>query len=206
MVIIMKIVTIVLNNIDNVSVPPSLSSVIQPFPTKAGQSMNDALAVVIEAQSKKASCRSKARQYKSSVPKTWLEWMPAQKSLCVQLLLEGNNNHVVLRYGCRAPHLTILRTWAGKAQKGGALEGYSSNLVFSCTEEELKYEAAVIDLETFAALGRTLAERSCGPCFVPALDHPWAVNCRRRHKMGCLKTITTDPLPSTVSDLVLDNK
>ena len=176
--------------------------------------MNDALAVVIEAQSKKASCRSKARQYKSSVPKTWLEWMPAQKSLCVQLLLEGNSNQVVLRYGCRAPHLTILRTWAGKAQRGGALEGYSSNLVFSCTEEEtilkfikeLKYEAAVNDLETCAALGRTLAERSRGPCFAPALDHPWAVNCRRRHKMGCLKTITTDPLPSTVSDLVLDNK
>ena len=42
--------------------------------------MNDALAAVVEAQIKKVSCSSKARQYKSSAPRTWLEWMPAQNS------------------------------------------------------------------------------------------------------------------------------
>ena len=78
--------------------------------------MNDAVAAVVEAQSKKVSCNSKARQYKSSAPRIWLEWTPAQKSLCVQLFLEGNYNHVVLRYGCRAPPLTTLRSLAGKVQ------------------------------------------------------------------------------------------
>ena len=62
--------------------------------------MNDAPAAVVEAQSKKVSCSSKARQYKSSAPRTWLECAPAQKSLCLQLFLEGNYNNVVLRYGC----------------------------------------------------------------------------------------------------------
>ena len=76
--------------------------------------MSDAVAAVVEAQSKKVSCSSRAPQYKSSAPRTWLEWTSAQKSLCVQLFLEGNYNHIVLRYGCRAPPLTTLRTWAGK--------------------------------------------------------------------------------------------
>ena len=53
--------------------------------------MKDALAAVVEAQSKKVSCSSKACQYKRSAPRTWLEWTPAQKPLCVQLLLEGNS-------------------------------------------------------------------------------------------------------------------
>ena len=35
--------------------------------------MNDTLAAVVEAQSKKVSCTSKSRQYKSSAPRTWLE-------------------------------------------------------------------------------------------------------------------------------------
>ena len=60
--------------------------------------MNDALAAVVsQSQSKKVSTSSKARQYKSSAPRTWLEWTPSQKSLCVQLFLEGNYNHIVLR-------------------------------------------------------------------------------------------------------------
>ena len=177
--------------------------------------MNDALAAVVsQSQSKKVSTSFKARQYKSSAPRTWLEWTPSQKSLCVQLFLEGNYNHVVLRYGCQAPPLNTLRTWAGKVQEGEPLEGYGTNSVLSRTEEEtilkfikeLKYEAAVIDLDTIAALGRTVAEKSRGPGLAPVLDRQWAANFRRRHKMGCLKKITTERLPSTVSDLALDNK
>ena len=38
--------------------------------------------------------------------------------------------------------------------------------------KELKYEAAVIDLDTIAALGRTAAERSRGPGLVLILDLP----------------------------------
>ena len=72
--------------------------------------------------------------------------------------------------------------------------------------KELKYEAAVIDLDTIAALGRTVAERSRRPGLAPVLDRQWAANFRRRHKMGCLKKITTDRLRSTVSDLALDNE
>ena len=132
----------------------------------------------------------------------------------VQLFLAGNYNHVVLRYWCQAPPLNTLRTWAGKVQEGEPLEGYGTNSVLSCTEEEtilkfikeLKYEAAVFDPDTIAALGRTVAERSRGPGLAPVLDGQWAANLRRRHKMGCLKKITTERLPSTVSDLALDNK
>ena len=177
--------------------------------------MNHALAAVVsQSQSKKVSTSSKARQYKSSAPRTWLEWTPSQKSLCVQLFLEGNYNHIVLRYGCQAPPLNTLRTWAGKMQEGEPLEGYGTNSVLNRREEEtilkfiieLKYEAAVIDLDTIAALGRLVAERSRGPGLAPVLDRQWAANFRRRHKMGCLKKITTERLPSTVSDLALDNK
>ena len=176
--------------------------------------MNDVLAVVVEAQSKKVSCRSKALQYKSSAPGTWLEWTTAQKSLYVQLFLEGNYNHLVLRYRCGAPPLTTLRTWAAKVQEGEPLEGYGTNSGLSRTEEEtirkfikeLKYEAAVFDLDTIAALGRKVAERSRGPGLAPVLDRQWAANFCRRHKMGCLKKITTERMPSTVSDLALDNK
>ena len=177
--------------------------------------MNDALAAVVsQSQSKKVSTSSRARQYKSSAPRTWLEWTPSQKSLCVQLFLEGNYNHVVLRYGCQGPPLNTLRTWAGKVQEGEPLEGYGTNSVLSRTEEEtivkfikeLKYEAAVIHLDTIAALGRTIADRSRGPGLAPVLDRQWAANFRRRHKMSCLKKITTELLPSTVSDLALDNK
>ena len=100
---------------------------MQRFLTRGGQSMNKALAAVVEAQSKKVSCSSKARQYNSSAPSTWLEWTPAQKSLCVQLFVEGNYNHVVLRYRCRAPPLTTLRTWAGNVQEGEPMEGYGTN-------------------------------------------------------------------------------
>ena len=89
--------------------------------------MNDAPAAVVEAQSKKVSCSSKARQYKSSAPRTGLERTPAQKSLSVQLFLEGNYNQVVLRYRCRAPPLTTLRTWADKVQEGEPLQGYGTN-------------------------------------------------------------------------------
>ena len=132
----------------------------------------------------------------------------------MQLFLEGNYNHVVLRCGCQAPPLNTLRTWAGKVQEGEPLEGYGTNSVLSRTEEqtirkfikELRYEAAVIDLDTIAALGRTVAERSRGPGLAPVLDRQWAANFRRGHKMGCLKKITTERLPSTVSDLALDNK
>ena len=35
--------------------------------------MNDTVAAVVEAQSKKVSYSSRARQYKSSAPRTWLE-------------------------------------------------------------------------------------------------------------------------------------
>ena len=162
--------------------------------------MKDSLAAVVEAQSKQVSCSSKARQYKSSAPRTWLEWTPAQKPLCVQMYLEGNYNHVVLRYGCRAPPLTTLRTWAGKVQEGEPLEGYGTNSILSRTEEEtipkfikeLKYEAALINLDTIAALRRTVAERSRGPGLAPVLDRQWAANFRRRHRMGCLKKITTE--------------
>ena len=64
----------------------------------------------------------------------------------------------------------------------------------------------MIDLDTIAALGRTVAKRSRGPCLAPVLDRQWAANFHRRHKMGCLKKITTERLPSTVPDLALDNK
>ena len=177
--------------------------------------MNDALAAVVsQSQSKKVSASSKARQYKSSASSTWLEWTLAQKSPCVQLFLEGNYDHVVLRYGCQAPPLNTLRTWAGKVQEGEPLEGYGTNSVPSHREEEtipkfikeLKYEAAVIDLDTIAALGRTVAERSRGPGLAPVLDRQWAGTFRRRHRMGCLKKITTERLPSRVSDLAPDNK
>ena len=177
--------------------------------------MNDALAAVVsQSQSKKVSTSSKARQYKTSAPRNWLEWTPSQKSLFVQLFLEGNYNHVMLCYGCQAPPLNTLRTWAGKVQEGEPLEGYGTNSVLSRTEEETilkfikeaKYGAAVIDLDTIAALGRTVAERSRGPGLAPVLDCQWAANLRRRHKIGCLKKITTEWLPSTVSDLALDNQ
>ena len=177
--------------------------------------MNEALAAVVsQSQSKKVATSSKARQYKSSAPRTWLEWTPAQKSLCVQLFLESNYNHIVLRYGCQAPPLNTLRTWADKVQEGEPLEGYGTNSVLSRTEEEtilkfikeLKYEATVTDLDTIAALGRTVAERSHWPGLAHVLDRQRAANFRRRYKMGCLKKIATKRLPSTVSDLALDNK
>ena len=72
--------------------------------------------------------------------------------------------------------------------------------------KELKYEAAVIDLDTIVALGRPVAERFPGPGLAPVLNRPWAANFRRTHKMGCPKKITTEQLPSTVSDLALYNK
>ena len=118
--------------------------------------MNDAVEAVVEAQSKKVSCSSKARQYKSSAPRTWLEWTPAQKSLCVQLFLDGNYNHVVLLCGCQL---------SSQPHRGG-------------DDKELKYEAAVIDLDTLAALG-----------LLHVLDLQWAAS---RHKMGCYKKITTE--------------
>ena len=132
----------------------------------------------------------------------------------MQLLLEGNYKHVVLRYGCQAPPVTTLRTWAGKVSEGEPLERYSTNSLLRRTDKEtilkfinqLKYEAAVIDLDTIAALGRTVAERSRGPGLAPDLDRQRAANFRCRHKMGCLKKITTERLPSTVCDLALDNK
>ena len=101
--------------------------------------MNDALAAVVsQSQSKKVSTSSKAQQYKSSAPRTWLEWTPSQKSLCVQLFPEGNYNHVVLRYGCQAPPLNTLLTCAGKVQEGEPLEGYGTNSVLSRTEQSSK--------------------------------------------------------------------
>ena len=60
----------------------------------------------------------------------------------------------------------------------------------------------MIDFDTIGALGQTVAERSRGP----GLALQWAANFRRRHKMGCLRKITTERLPSTVSYLALDNK
>ena len=72
--------------------------------------------------------------------------------------------------------------------------------------KELKYEAAVIDLDTIAALGRTVTERSRGRGVAPVLDRQWAAKFRRRQRMACLKKITTEGLPSTVSDLALINK
>ena len=72
--------------------------------------MNHILAAVVEAHSKKVSCSSEARQYKKAAPRTRLEWTPAQRSLCVQLFLEGNYNHVVLRYRCRGPPPITLHT------------------------------------------------------------------------------------------------
>ena len=97
---------------------------------------------------------------------------------------------------------------------GEPLKGYGTNSVLSRTKEEtilkfikeLKYEAVVIDLDTIAALRRTVAERSRGPDCAPVLDRQWAAPLHRRHKMGCLKKITTQRLPSTVSDLALHNK
>ena len=100
MVIRMMIITIMINNIDNFSVLPSLSSVLQRFLTNAGQSINHALAAVVEAHSKKVCCSLTACQYKSSAPRTWLEWTPPQTFLCVQLFLEGNYTHGALRFGC----------------------------------------------------------------------------------------------------------
>ena len=116
----------------------------------------------------------------------------------MQLFLKGNYNHIMLRYGCRVPPLTTLRTWAGKVQEGGPFEGYGTNSVLSRTEEEtilkfikeLRCEAAVIGLNAIAALGRTVAERSRG--LAPVLGRQWAANFRCRHKMGCLKKITTE--------------
>ena len=64
----------------------------------------------------------------------------------------------------------------------------------------------MIDLDTIAALGRTVAQRSRGLGLGPGLDRQWAANFRRRHQMGCLKKITTERLPSNVSNLALDNK
>ena len=64
----------------------------------------------------------------------------------------------------------------------------------------------MIDLDTIAALGRTVAEWSRGPGLALVLDRQWAAKIRRRHKMDCLKKIMTERLPSTVSDLALHNK
>ena len=64
----------------------------------------------------------------------------------------------------------------------------------------------MIDLDTVAALGRTVGERPRGPGLAPVSDRQWAANFRHKHKMGCLKKITTERVPSTVSDLALDNK
>ena len=64
----------------------------------------------------------------------------------------------------------------------------------------------MIDMDTIAALGRTLAKRSRGLGVAAVLDRQWAANFRRRHMMGCLNKIPTERLPSTVSNLALDNK
>ena len=71
---------------------------------------------------------------------------------------------------------------------------------------ELKYKATVIDLDTIAALGRKVAETSRRPRLAPVLDRQWAANFRRRHKMGCIKKITTERLPSTVFEWAHDKK
>ena len=111
-----------------------------------------------------------------------------------------------------APYHASHQGWQGTG--GEPLEGYGTNSVLSRTEEEtilkiikeLKYEVARIDLDTIAALGRTFAERCRGPGLAPVFDRQWAANFRRRHKMGRLKKNTTERLPSTVSNLALDNK
>ena len=64
----------------------------------------------------------------------------------------------------------------------------------------------MIDQDTVAALRRAVAERRCGQGLALFLDRQWAANFRRRHKMNCLKKITTERPPCTVSDLALDNK
>ena len=52
--------------------------------------MKDAPAAVLEAQTKKAFSSSKAHQYNSSLPRTWLQWTQPQKATCTQVYLEGN--------------------------------------------------------------------------------------------------------------------
>ena len=119
----------------------------------------------------------------------------------------------MLPYRCQVPPLTTLRTWAGKVQEGEPLEGNATKSVLNRTKEEtilnfikeLKYEATVIDLDTIAALGRLVAQRSLGTGLPPVLDRQWATKFRRRHKMKCLKKIKTEQPPSAVSDLALDN-
>ena len=72
--------------------------------------MKDAFAAALEAQTKKVSSSSKARQVKSSAPRTWLEWTQPQKAACVQGYVEGNYNHGVLHYRSGAPPLNTLCT------------------------------------------------------------------------------------------------
>ena len=81
--------------------------------------MNDALSAVLQAQTKKVFSSSKAGQYKSSAPRTWLEWTQPQKAACVQVYIEGNyNNHIMLHHGSGALPLNTLRTWVNKVQQG----------------------------------------------------------------------------------------
>ena len=120
----------------------------------------------------------------------------------MQVYAEENYNNVVPRYGCGAAPLNTLCAWVNKVQRNDPLDGYGTNSILSHAQEEtilkfikeLKYEVAVIDLDTILALARTVG------------NVQWAANFCPRYKMGCFKNMTAERLPSAVSDLVLDNK
>ena len=115
-VITMIIVTIMINNIDNSSFLPSLFSAMQRFFTKGGQSMNDALAAVVEAQSKKVSCSSKARRSIQELSAENLARVDAGAKVPLRATVLGEKlqpHCAALRMSSTAPYHALHLGWQG---------------------------------------------------------------------------------------------
>ena len=95
----------------------------------------------------------------------------------MQLFLEGNYNHIVLRYRCQTPPPNALRTWDSKVQEGEPLEGYGTNSVLSRTKAGtiLKF---IKELNTWTPL-RRLEEQSLRGLVDLVLLLFWTANGRK---------------------------
>ena len=72
--------------------------------------------------------------------------------------------------------------------------------------KDMRYEAALIDLDRMLVFARAVAQRSRARDVLLVLDRQWAANFRRKHKMDYFKKVTTERLPFLMSHRALGNK